>query len=401
MPGSEMPQPDPSRGAGEASCAGTIHCPVHRVEIEPCADEELAPLLGFLQADERWPERRQFPRGTVLGDGRLDLCKQSLGTHHCLRLADAVQHSTQVRSLLLGTNAIGDAGAEAVARLAAAHASLEVLYLGCNNIGPQGAQALADALGQARQVTGLWLKRNPLGPQGAQHLAPVLARHRGLRVLDLVNTDLQPDGLRAVVDAACSNDGSLQSLYLGGNGLEASAAACLGRLLREAPHLRALHLSVNRLGDEGAAHLAEALRANCTLEVLDLASNGIGPAGAQALFHAAREHPRLQRLGLGYAPSTPVLGAQPNRLVDEGAAHAAELLASATPLRELDHTPTGITAAGRSLLAQAQHRNDRLVQLAVEGRLPWTLARRLQHNRQLHGELRGSTDRAMIKSVYR
>ncbi len=72
----------------------------------------------------------------MLDDGRLDLCKQSLGTENCLRLVAALQDNTRVRSLMLGTDAIGDVGAGAVARLVAGNAHLQVLYLGCNNIGP-------------------------------------------------------------------------------------------------------------------------------------------------------------------------------------------------------------------------------------------------------------------------
>ncbi|WP_454914129.1 hypothetical protein [Variovorax gossypii] len=191
-----------------------VHCPVHRVAITPCEVRELAPLLDYLSADSAVQGSRSFPRGTMLDDGRLDLCKQSLGTDNCLQLVAALRHNTRVRSLMLGTDAIGDAGAGAVARLAAANAHLEVLYLGCNNIGPEGAGELAAAVAQAPQVTCLWLKRNPLGPEGAQSIARMLRGNRNLRVLDLVNTDLRGAGVRAVVDALCAGGSGLRSLYL-------------------------------------------------------------------------------------------------------------------------------------------------------------------------------------------
>lgn len=396
-----MPGDLPPPSSDSIAEAGLVRCPVHRVEITPCDAADLAPLLEHLSANRSLQGCQEFPRGTLLGDGRLDLCKQNLGTDNCLQITKALQHNTHVRSLMLGTDAIGDVGAGAVAGLLSSNACLEVLYLGCNNIGPEGARQLGDALAQSPQVSGLWLKRNPLGPEGAARMAQMLRSNRDLRVLDLVNTDLRVAGVQALADVLCTENRSLQSLYLSGNGLESSAAEPLARLLREAPQIKALYLSVNRLGDEGAAVLADALRANSSLQTLELASNGIGPDGAKSLFAAARLHPSLQSLNLGYAPSTKVLRAQANRLQDEGAGYAAELLAASTALCKLDLTRNGITARGLTLLAEAMCGNERLTSLLLDARLPESLARQLACNLARHGDTPPSTDQALIKSVYR
>lgn len=398
MPG----DPTPTQAAWPASeGGGPVQCPVHRVEITPCETAELAPLLAHLSGNQPVDGSQRFPRGTLLDDGRLDLCKQSLGASNCLQVAHALQRNTQVRSLMLGTNAIGDAGAAAVAGLVGSNERLEVLYLGCNNIGPQGADALGQALAADTHVTGLWLKRNPLGPQGVRSIADMLRSNRRLRVLDLVNTDLRDDGVQALVDALCTDNRQLSSLYLSGNGLGPTAAKHLARLLREAPQIQALHLSVNHLGDPGAETLAEALLDNGTLQTLSLASNGIGPQGAKALFAAAKRHAGLQVLHLGHAPSTRVLGAQANGIGDEGAGHAAGLLAASTALRQLDLQRNGITAAGMALLAAALQHNERLVSLRLEGRLPETALSRLARNREVHGDMPLGADQALIRSVYR
>lgn len=381
--------------------ASSVHCPVHRVEITPCDVAELQPLLDQLVADQPSTGDLRFPRGALLSDGRLDLCKQSLGPDNCLRITEALRGNTQVRSLMLGTDAIGDRGAEAVARLAVGSRNLEVLYLGCNNIGPQGAQQIGSILGGAPQVSGLWLKRNPLGPEGVRSIAQMLRGHAGLRVLDLVNTDLRDEGVDALVDALCSDNRSLRHLYLSGNGLGPTAAPALARLLREAPWLEGLYLSVNRLGDEGVGLLAEGLAANRTLKALELASNGIGPAGAGALFRGARSNPALQVLNLGYAPSTRVLGSEANRLLDEGAGHAAELLSVSSSLARLDLTRTGLTMQGVLLLAEAMTRNERLVDLRLDLRSPPSLVESLRRNRARHGEPSWPQDQALIRSVYR
>jgi Ran GTPase-activating protein (RanGAP) involved in mRNA processing and transport len=394
--------PDKTRDDGSAADASPIHCPVHRVEITPCDASELAPLLAHLGSDQALQSSQRFPRGTLIEDGRLDLCKQSLGADNCLQVTSALRSNSQVRSLMLGTNAIGDLGAEAVANLASINPHIKVLYLGCNNIGPEGAQHLQAALvGESSTVTGLWLKRNPLGPRGAARIAQILDGNRSLRVLDLVNTDLRDEGVNTVVHAACTGTAPLQFLYLSGNALGSSAAVSLARLLREATNIRGLYLSANRLGDDGAALLAQALRENRTLETLELASNGIGPRGARALFSATSEHPCLQRLSLGYAPSTKVLGASANQLLDEGARHAADLLAGNIILRELDLSRNGITDHGMASLAQSMEGNVGLTRLVIDRALPDAIVAALARNRAKHGSPPLQEDRAMIRSVYR
>ncbi|SEK42785.1 Leucine Rich repeat-containing protein [Variovorax sp. YR750] len=335
----------------------------------------------------------------MLDDGRLDLCKQSLGTENCLQLVAALQHNTRVRSLMLGTDAIGDVGARAVAKLVAGNAHLQVLYLGCNNIGPGGARELAAVVKHAPQITGLWLKRNPLGPDGAESIARMLRDNKHLQVLDLVNTDLRGAGVRAVTDALCAGNSGLRSLYLSGNGLGPSVVPDLARLLREAPQISALYVSANHLGDEGAIELAEALRYNGTLQTLELASNGIGSKGARALFEAAGDS-GLRNLNLGYAVSGKALGARTNEMGDEGAACAAKLIATSPTLHALDLTRNGITARGRAALIEAALHNRWLGRLSVEGSQPKALVQHLAQNRSAHSD-DAPKDQALIKSVYR
>src|SRR5262249_53416284 len=138
-----------------------IHCAITEVvDIVPEARAELTPLLEYLESNQTVSEPTVFPRGTVLADGRLDLCKQQLGPTGCRLVTKALAANTTIISVLLGTNAIGDQGATDVARLVEQNTHLEVVYLGCNRITAAGATALAQALANNDQVVGLWLKRN-------------------------------------------------------------------------------------------------------------------------------------------------------------------------------------------------------------------------------------------------
>src|SRR3954465_538020 len=111
-----------------------IHCPIKGVQsITPCPAEEVEPLLDFLRSNAPAAEMRHFPRGIVTPDGRLDLCKQDLGPEGCRCIIAALKGNVHVRSILLGTDAIGDSGADAVAGLVGENEHVEILYLGCNH----------------------------------------------------------------------------------------------------------------------------------------------------------------------------------------------------------------------------------------------------------------------------
>lgn len=381
-----------------------IDCPLYRVaDITPCDPVEIEPLIAHLQTDQSVAEPTPFPRGTVLEDGRLDLCKQDLGPGGCRMVTEALAANTTITSLLLGTDGIGNAGAADVARLIERNAHLEIVYLGCNKISGSGVSVLADTLTQNRSVQGLWLKRNPVGPTGAQALAKMLRHNRTLRTLDLVNTYPGKEGLAALLEALCRENRTVQRLYLGGNTIDADDAYLLADLLRANPMIRALMLSVNALGDAGARILAEALHTNRTLVELSVASNGITARGASALFAAAESHPTLTHLDFSCSPSTRVLGASPNRLGDAGAEAAANFIAVNCTLLQIDLRHNGITPEGKALLVFAMERNTTLRELRLDGKPMPELVALLERNLALQTipPLPIPRDVTLIRSVYR
>lgn len=180
----------------------SLHCPHPKpIETSPDVLAELTSLLDHLGSNQSVSHRITFPRGTVLPDGRLDLCKQGLGVTGCGLVTGALKTNTAIASLLLGTNGIGDTGASEVAQLIQHNHRLEVVYLGCNAISEIGVASLAQALTDNQSVTGLWLKRNPIGTAGAYHIAQMLRHNRSIRTLDLVSTQMGEDGLAAILDA--------------------------------------------------------------------------------------------------------------------------------------------------------------------------------------------------------
>ncbi|MFF0967529.1 gala protein [Streptomyces sp. NPDC003703] len=372
-----------------------VRCPAIEHPDIPISDPAaLDPLLARLGSARPVADDETFPLGTVRADGRIDLCKQGLGAAGAARLLPVAAASPHARHLLLGTNAIGDEGATAVARaVGSGPHGLHTLYLGCNRIGPDGVTALAGALAADTTVRALWLKRNPVGDDGARALAALLRRNTALRTLDLVNTGLTTAGLRALLDALTDRPQPVERLFLGGNGLTADAAGPLAALVREAG-VRELYLPANHLGDEGAAVLAAAADPARPLR-LGLGGNGIGPAGARALADALTG---IETLDLGRPPSERSLGAPANATGDEGA-HALAAALPGSPLRRLELRHTGLTGRGAKSLLAAVPDDSPLEYVGLGPGLPRkvkrSFTRRLRPGTGTHPDLRA------IGSVYR
>jgi Ran GTPase-activating protein (RanGAP) involved in mRNA processing and transport len=381
----------------------TILCPIKGPLPAPnCPPSELAPLLDMLRENRPVTEPRTFPRGTLLPDGRLDLCKQGLGVAGCREVTAALTGNTVVRSLLLGTNGIGDEGADAVAELLSANRTLEVVYLGCNGIGAAGTERLSEAVRANPTVAGLWLKRNPIGVGGLKAVASLIRGETSVRVLDLVNTCPGELALDEIVAALSEEPNLVESLYLGGNALDESAGSRLAALVAENETLRGLFLSVNCLGDAGAIRLAAGLVRNRALSALSLASNGLGPVGVAAVARALCGHPNLTWLDLGYSPSTRVLGCSANRVTGAAVSALADLVTNSPRLTELNLTKTGVEWIELERLADAVERSPGIMSVTYTGPRVARLDELLADRRATRGwKPPPRPDIALIRSVYR
>lgn len=333
------------------------------VPVVPCPADELDPLLQFLSTREAVLAPRQFPRGTLMPDGRLDLCKQVVGPQGIGPLLHSLADHRHVDRVLLGNNVVGHEGARSIADFVRSGRSrVRVWYIAGNEIDADAIAPICTALASAPEVQGLWLKRNPIGPEGTRPLAELLRTDPPLETLDLVNTGVLDEGALRILEALRDNH-HLRHLYLGTDGLTALSGPGIGRYLAEIDRLESLYIDCNRLGDEGVIAIASGLAQSRNLRRLSLASNRIGPEGTSALAEALRDHPSLVSLNLGWTRATNAVHEEGNRIGDEGTAALAEMLRSNRTLRALDVSHNAITQRGLDLLREALIENTTLVSL--------------------------------------
>ena len=376
--------------------APQTRCPaIHVADPALAPAEELAPLIAFLGGEPGVPRGQRFPRGSALRDGRLDLCKQGVGDDGLRAVLGALSKGHPwLRHLLLGTNALGDAGAQQIADALARGLDVHTLYLGCNGLSSSGVAALARGVSSSTAVRALWLKRNPIGEGGLRALLEALPASR-LRTLDLTNCELGDEGVASLCAALLEAPAQIEHLFVGGNGL--SNAGPLAALLAH-PNcgLHTLFVGASRLGDEGLRALAPSLAKNTSLRSLDLGSNDLSAAGLEALA-AHADALSLRWLSLGDSPASLALGERPNAL-------SADALASLVALGNSSIEELGLLGAGvDSRLARALIEALEGAPLPPRLRFGKGVAKRL---RRRGGTLsnrpsRSPSDVRHIKSVYR
>ncbi|MGW4471616.1 ribonuclease inhibitor [Nonomuraea sp. NPDC004354] len=353
-------------------------------------------LLAWLRSGEPVTRRTDFSVGTAMPDGRLDLCKQALGPHGVRLVTDAMPVGGPTRHLLMGTDELGDEGADTAAA-GAVGSGVSTLYLGCNAITAAGACRIADRLiASPGIVRGLWLKRNSLGSDGGRIVGDAVGT--GLSTIDLVQTGLDAAGLAVLVDRLLAT-GHAGRLFVSGNRLGPEGASELARLIA-CDGVEELFVSAAGLGDSGAGILVRALRPG-RLRRLSAASNGIGPAALAELVAAAAKA-GIEALDLGRVPAARHLGAADNRLDDATADLIAQALSGAPHrLALLDLRHTGITSRGALRLLAGAHEAVSPTRYVLRGGFASRVKRDLNALAADAPELHPHPDVAAVRSVHR
>ncbi len=396
------------------------------VEVAPLDD--LTPLFTYLKQGKAVKEDYlEFARGAYYNDGRIDMCKQVVGSDWIGELVDSIQVNTNVEHFLLGNNIVGDRGAKKIAELIESESSpiIKTYYLAGNCFTATGASYLGNALKHNQTVESLWLKRNPLKAEGVSQIAQMLEVNKSLQTLDLVNVGMLDDGVKILFESLKKNT-CLRTLYLDANGIGVNGARYIAdyfKYLKQTKQkgLTGLFIAMNRLGDEGTKIIANAIANYPYLKRLDLSSNRIQNDGLTVLLKQINTLPELIYLGIGLYKSTSDLRELPNYFDGEGANIMANFLQSNQTVKAIEIKDVNFVDGGLNTIAQALEENTTLLYLShtqfhytipetIETKISDCLARNIQQQLGMDAtefrrtklrEIRHTAQVAYIDSIYR
>ena len=356
------------------------------VEVAPL--DELTPFFSHLKQGRAAEQCVEFVRGAYYNDGRIDMCKQVVGSDWIGELVDSVKSNANVKHFLLGNNIVGDEGASKIAALIQSESSstIKTYYLAGNCFTAKGAANLSNALKQDRTVESLWLKRNPLKVEGVRQIAEMLEVNQSLRTLDLVNVGMLDAGTKILFESLKQNR-SLRTLYIDANGISVEGARYIAdyfEYLKQTKQigLTGLFMAINRLGDEGVKIIANAIFNYPHLKRLDFSSNRIQNSGLAVLLEQIDTLPQLTYLGIGLYKSTSDLKELPNYFDGEGAEIIAKFLQTNKTVRLIEIKDVNLRDGGLSAIAEALEQNTTLLDLSYaqfQYSIPETVTAKITH----------------------
>ena len=357
--------------------------------VKIASKDELTPFFSHLkQGKVAEKECVEFARGAYYNDGRVDMCKQVVGSDWIGELVDSIKNNANVKHFLLGNNIVGDEGASKIAALIESESSpaIKTYYLAGNCFTAKGAAKLGNALQQDRVVESLWLKRNPLKIEGVRQIAQMLEVNQALRTLDLVNVGMLDAGTKILFDSLKHNR-SLRTLYIDANGIGVEGARYIAdyfEYLKQTKQvgLSGLFMAMNRLGDEGVKIIAKSISDYPHLQRLDFSSNRIQNSGLAVLLEQINTLPQLIYLGIGLYKSTSNLCELPNYFDGEGAEIIAEFLQTNKTVRAMEIKDVNFRDGGLSAIAEALEQNTTLLDLSYaqfQYSIPKTVTAKIAH----------------------
>ena len=336
------------------------------VEVSPLS--ELEGLFSHLKNNDPviGKDYIQFTRGACYSDGRMDLCKQVVGSSWIESLMNSIKNNSHIKHFLLGNNIIDIRGASAIANfIVTSHKpKIETWYLAGNCIDSEGIKLIAKSLKTDNDAKTLWLKRNPINEIGAKYIGDMLKVNNSITCLDLHNTDIGDTGLMHLCEGLLENT-SLKRLYLDANNISAIGVRYLHNYFCTMDSLgkvgiQSLWLGMNRLEEDGTYLLADAFTHYKHMERVCLNSNRINADAAKALCASLIDHKELILFDIGMYKSTGDMGELPNNLLDEGAEYIADFIKTNKYVKVLDISQNGITDTGIDSIINAMESNTTL-----------------------------------------
>jgi len=258
--------------------------------------------LKYLQSLEKDPKKRPDTRvinlfksvsiPSVYLDGHeihveeIEALSKVLGSHH----------EMEVFSL---TNAsLGDTEVSLLAKYLA-KLNFRILKLSSNKVTSKGAVALAQALADNKNVTEVHLDSNAVDDAGAEALAGLLTvKDTKLTAVNLTGNKVGDRGVAAFAKALGSGNAGVRDLYFGKNAVGDAGAVAIADLVKSKETVVHVYLNDNKVGDAGVTALAQALSSNDSVTEVDLSNNAFGNQGALAVKAALKASKSLVNVNI-------------------------------------------------------------------------------------------------------
>ncbi|CAN6899811.1 unnamed protein product, partial [Brassica oleracea] len=205
----------------------------------------------------------------------------------------------EIRVLQFHNNMTGDEGAIAIAEIVKQCPSLEDFRCSSTRIGSDGGVALAEALASCSRLKKLDLRDNMFGVEGGVALAKTLSVLSELTEIYMSYLNLEDEGTEALAEALIKSAPRLEVIELAGNDITVKSTGKLAACIALKESLSKLNLSENELKDEGTIIIAKALEeGHDQLAEVDMSTNMMRRAGARALAQTVLKKPTLKLLNI-------------------------------------------------------------------------------------------------------
>ena len=279
-----------------------------------------------------------------------------LGPKACNVAVQVFYRHPNLKVLNLSTNSLKNDGALCIADLIFASSDLISVDISSNSIGDVGLSAIFQAMRTNRSIYHLHVgsntgvSRNSVGNKAVEQLSLMLAENKVLSELNLCMSELTTDHIIRACQGLQLNH-TLHSLNVSNNNLRSKGVVAILHALSDTS-VTELNIANNYVTDDFGPHLAGFLETNTVLKRLDLSGNNLGHKFTSSISKTLGQQKTLRRLSLSRNP-----------LLARGVDQLGPAIAKNKSLRVLDLSCCRVEMGGFKTFFQGLGKNESLRKL--------------------------------------
>lgn len=341
--------------------------------------EELKPFFDHL-SENKDIEFKQFQRGTVYPNGRMDLCKQVVGPTWIGHLMESLKTNDKIEHFLLGNNITGSQGGIHIKNflLGEKKSKIKTWYLAGSDFDTNACKNICEGLMNDTDCEALWLKRNPIYADGMTYIGNLLKVNKTIQILDLHNCGIgfkkeayfaknneyeqykTSDGIEELFESL-KNNTTLKHLYLDANGLNKDSCKYIAEYFNFKKNtnqrgINSLWIDMNVIGDDGVKIIVESMNGYPYLKRLCIGSVYMSNVGMSYVSDNLKNSSSLKVLDLSLYKATADMGTLPNNISNDGVQNVCEFIES-TNVEYLNISMNNIDSEHMEFIAHSLEKN--------------------------------------------